>query len=86
MKSGILNFLEPSVPIQACNGTAYLPHEFTSHYSSLTSLHIYHFSINTAELSETLNILIVPVLTKFAFQGPAETSKCVPITVLLCRN
>jgi len=24
MKSGNLNFLEPSGPIQACNGTAYL--------------------------------------------------------------
>jgi fluoride ion exporter CrcB/FEX len=34
MKSGNLNFLEPSVPLQACNGTA-LPFIFTHLYSRL---------------------------------------------------
>jgi len=32
MKSGNLNFMEPSRPLQACNGTA-LPYIYIYHYS-----------------------------------------------------
>jgi len=39
MKSGSLNFLEPSGPVQACNGTDlpfnYLPSNMVSHYSNI---------------------------------------------------
>jgi len=36
MKSGSLNFLEPSGPLQACNGTA-LPITFTRQYLDIST-------------------------------------------------
>jgi len=38
MKSGNLNFLEPSVPVQACNGTALPLHALVGYISHSESL------------------------------------------------
>ena len=45
-KSGSLKFLEPSGPLQACNGTALLFIYFFSVLSLLKFLHSEHFSVS----------------------------------------
>jgi len=51
MKSGNLNFLEPSVPLQACNGTA-LPLPLP--YSTVVALFIVWSVGGTVAVSDTI--------------------------------
>jgi len=52
MKSGNLNFLEPSVPLQTCNGTAVpfkIVHQVGFHYADLKFIIVENLSEDSAE-------------------------------------
>jgi len=53
MKSGNFNFLEPSGPLQACNGTA-LPFLFTFHYQHSIIIIIIIITTTTTTTNKTV--------------------------------
>jgi len=71
-KSGNLNFLEPSVPLQASNGTA-LP--FTGfHYSKLcTYLHMIMAALSIFQARILMGVIIVKFLIDFGVRIILDT-------------
>jgi len=64
MKSGNLNFLEPSGPLQACNGTA-LPFHFVHLYNNFPNIlinNILAYAANPLGLLPYLTVLHLPWL------------------------
>ena len=56
MKSGSLNLLEPSEPVQACNGMAMLPYFLTKHVINAAILGLFKFLMETKNWSAKQNI------------------------------
>jgi hypothetical protein len=53
MKSGNLSFLEPSGPVQACNGIAVSPYFLINHVINAAILGMFKFLMETELISET---------------------------------
>jgi len=61
MKSGNLNFLEPSGPLQACNGTA-LPLPFSWFYYKEICYHVRSHERKKCHILLTIDIIAVYIL------------------------